>query len=84
MDKGQQISTRMVWALAWRSVLYLPLVVLGSTALLGGAALLVCLPVLSAVAFWVGNWERGVLGLVAWVALVWVWLRFRLWEFLSK
>ncbi len=69
---------RGIWALAWRSVVLLP-VMLATFFLLVLLFVAVALPpVFAGIFLFAGLWWLGVASIAAWVCVLWAWRRFRL------
>jgi hypothetical protein len=80
MRANDEPAVRGLWALAWRSVVYLPLMLATFVVLLAHTAALVVLPVFTFAFARSAFWTFAVGSLLLWLLALWSWKRFRLWE----
>jgi hypothetical protein len=73
-----QPDLRGLWALTWRSVAFLPLMLGVFVLLLVRALGLFLLPFLGASYFWFGLWRYGFVTFSVWLFVLWSWRHFRL------
>ena len=80
MTAGKDSALRGLWAVAWRSVAYLPLMLVTFIIFLAHCVALVALPMFAVVLATSGFWAFAAgVGLI-WVAAIWCWRRFRVGE----
>jgi hypothetical protein len=72
----QHSSVQGIWAITWRSVVYLPAMLGMFLFLLLLATALVALPFFGALFVACGFWWQGIAAFLSWVALVAAWRRF--------
>ena len=70
-----------VWALAWRAIVYAPLMLAASLLLIFLLFALVLSPILTGIFLFFGFWWQGLSSLVFWLFIVGAWHRFRLRRF---
>ena len=81
MEPEQHSDFGGIWALAWRSVVYLPLMLAASILLILLLGALTLPPILSGIFLFFGLWWQGLSVLVFWLFIVGAWRRFRLRRF---
>lgn len=67
-----------IWAISWRSVVFLPLMLCVAVLLLGLALSLITLPFLGVVYVYFGLWKYAIVSFVTWVLLIYVYRRFNI------
>lgn len=70
-----------VWAVAWRSFLYLPVGLAAFLLLVGLIAALLFPPVIGAACLFYGLWWQGIAAIAVWALIIWAWRRLRLHRF---
>ena len=78
MSPESQAGLRGLWAVTWRSVVYLPFIFVVFLVLMAVLVGLWCLPVAGALYLWFGSWWHAIASFAAWSVLVWLWRRLRL------
>jgi len=80
-DHQQQSALRALWAITWRSTVFIPVILVFGTFLLAVALSVVVLPFFVAVyAYW-HLWQRALAYFAAWIVIYCVWRGFRLRRF---
>jgi len=73
-------AARGIWAVAWRSLVYLPMMLGMFVLLLVHVCGLFLLPFIVGTYLWFGLWRQGLIALAVWLLLCWSWRHFRLSE----
>lgn len=81
MSTEQKPSLGGVWALTWRSILFLPAMLFAFILLLALAVSLFALPLFGGVCIYFGLHLQGLASLAIWLVLLWAWRRFNLRQF---
>ena len=69
-----------MWALTWRSIVFLPAMLLVFVLQLALGACLLELPLVGAFYIYDGERQEGMVTLAVWLMLLWAWWRFKLWR----
>jgi hypothetical protein len=73
-----QSAAKGLWAVAWRSIVFLPVMLGMFLFLLVHVAGLFMLPFLGTTWLWFGLWQKGFASFAVWLLLLWSWRHFRL------
>jgi hypothetical protein len=81
MSKREESSLKGLWAVAWRSVVYLPMMIAMFLLFLAHILGLVLLPLFAVICVrWPASWGYAVVASASWLVVLWSWRHFRLGE----
>jgi len=83
MSKCEESWVKGRWAVAWCSVVYLPLMIAIFSLLFAHIVGLVFLPVFAVSCAWLRAWGYGAAACASWIVVYWSWRRLRLAEHLN-
>ena len=75
-----QPGAQGLWAVAWRSIVFLPMMLGMFLLLLAHFSGFLLLPLVGGACIWDGRWPYGVASFSLWFLLLWSWRHFRLRE----
>jgi uncharacterized BrkB/YihY/UPF0761 family membrane protein len=84
MKKHRDSDSRAIWAVAWRSFVFLPFTLLFSLLLLSLVLILLALPIIAAGYLFDGSWRLGAGIFAIWAALMWCYRYFRIGRFFES
>jgi hypothetical protein len=80
MNSGNHSAAQGLWAVSWRAMVYLPLMLASFGFFLAHFAGLLVLPWVALTSIYCGLWRQAVGAAGCWLIIVWSWRRFRLSE----